>query len=122
MSFKHLFARALAAGCHREQLVLDPGLGFGKRGAQNLEILRRLPELCELGCPVLVGASRKSFLGEASGSAAAADRLPESLAAAAWATAGGAALLRVHDVAATRRFLAAWRAIAGQPENRGAGG
>ena len=104
-------ARALAAGCRREQMVLDPGLGFGKHGQLNLELLRRLGELAALGCPLLVGASRKSFLGEVSGTQAPAERLPESLAAAAWATAGGASLLRVHDVGATRRFLAAWLAI-----------
>ena len=104
-------ARALAAGCRREQMVLDPGLGFGKHGQLNLELLRRLGELATLGCPLLVGASRKSFLGEVSGTLAPAERLPESLAAAAWATAGGASLLRVHDVGATRRFLAAWLAI-----------
>ncbi|MEO8198188.1 MAG: dihydropteroate synthase [Thermoanaerobaculia bacterium] len=113
-------ARAFAAGCRREQLVLDPGLGFGKAGRQNLELLRRLGDLrglAGLGRPLLVGASRKSFLGEASGERAPADRLPESLAAAAWATAGGASILRVHDVAATRRFLATWRAIAEQPQD-----
>ena len=104
-------ARALAAGCQQEQIVLDPGLGFGKRGRQNLELLRRLSELADLGCPLLVGASRKSFLGEVAASADPAERLPESLAAAAWAAAGGASLLRVHDVGATRRFLAAWTAI-----------
>lgn len=115
-----MLARALAAGCRREQIVLDPGLGFGKLGRQNLELLHRLsdPEgLAALGRPILVGASRKSFLGV--GFAARdpgtptppAERLPESLAAAAWAAAGGAALLRVHDVGATRRFLAAWTAI-----------
>ena len=92
-------------------MVLDPGLGFGKHGQLNLELLRRLGELATLGCPLLVGASRKSFLGEVSGTLAPAERLPESLAAAAWATAGGASLLRVHDVGATRRFLAAWLAI-----------
>lgn len=104
-------ARALAAGCRQEQIVLDPGLGFGKRGRQNLELLRRLSELADLGCPLLVGASRKSFLGEVAGIAEPAERLPESLAAAAWAAAGGAAVLRVHDVGATRRFLATWTAI-----------
>lgn len=110
-----MLERALAAGCRREQIVLDPGLGFGKVGRQNLALLRRLGELGDLGRPLLVGASRKSFLGELSGTAAAAERLPESLAAAAWATAGGAAILRVHDVGATRRFLATWQAIAAQP-------
>lgn len=116
-----MLARALAAGCRREQLVLDPGLGFGKLGRQNLELLHHLgdPEgLAALGRPILVGASRKSFLGvgfaarDAGTPTPPAERLPESLAAAAWAAAGGAALLRVHDVGATRRFLAAWTAIA----------
>lgn len=118
-----LIERALAAGCRREQLVLDPGLGFGKVGRPNLELLRRLGELGDLGRPLLVGASRKSFLAEAAGTpspAAPSERLPESLAAAAWATAGGAAILRVHDVAATRRFLSAWRAIAAAPQEAGA--
>ncbi len=115
-----MLARALAAGCRREQIVLDPGLGFGKLGRQNLELLGRLGDpagLAALGRPILVGASRKSFLASASAARHAApppppaERLPESLAAAAWAAAGGAAILRVHDVGATRRFLAAWTAI-----------
>lgn len=105
-------ARATAAGIDRRRIVLDPGLGFGKRGEQNRELLRRLPELATLGYPLLVGASRKSFLGEVAG-AAPADRLPESLAAAAVAARGGAALLRVHDVGATKRFLAAHELLTG---------
>jgi dihydropteroate synthase len=114
-----LMDRAVAGGCRREQLVLDPGLGFGKVGSQNLELLRRLPELAALDRPLLVGASRKSFLGGLADLPGAAVRAPEppagrleqSLAAAAWAAAGGAAVLRVHDVGATRKFLAAWTAI-----------
>jgi dihydropteroate synthase len=97
--------RAEAAGIRRDRIVLDPGLGFGKSAGQNFELLRRLPELAELGYPLLVGASRKSFLGEIGG-APPAERMPESLAAAIAATRGGAAFLRVHDVGATRRFLA----------------
>jgi len=108
-------ARAVSAGIERDRIVLDPGLGFGKRGDQNRELLRRLPEIVALGFPVLVGASRKSFLGELSG-APPSDRLPESLAAAAVATRGGAAFLRVHDVAATRRFLAGLAALDGPGE------
>jgi dihydropteroate synthase len=135
--------RAEAAGIDREQLVVDPGLGFGKTAEQNLVLLRRLPELAVLGRPLLVGASRKSFVGiaersgghpappagaaQATGSAAALPppppppplppvaaerRLPGSLAALAWAAAGGAAIVRVHDVPESTRFLAAWRAIA----------
>jgi dihydropteroate synthase len=106
-----LAERARRMGIAAAAIVVDPGLGFGKTAAQNLELLRRLPELAELGYPILVGASRKSFLGAVTG-APAADRRPESLAAAAWAASGGAALLRVHDVGETRRFLASWRAIA----------
>jgi dihydropteroate synthase len=116
--------RAEAAGVAREQVVVDPGLGFGKTAEQNLVLLRRLPELAALGRPLLVGASRKSFIGlaERHGAGAAGgvppppaapgDRLPGSLAALAWAAAGEAAIVRVHDVAASVRFLAAWRAIA----------
>ena len=103
-------ARAERAGIERGRIVLDPGLGFGKKGEQNRELLRRLPEIVALGYPVLVGASRKSFLGELSG-VAPGERLPESLAAAAVAAHGGASFLRVHDVAATRRFLAARAAL-----------
>ncbi|MFN7940939.1 MAG: dihydropteroate synthase [Thermoanaerobaculia bacterium] len=106
-----LAERARCMGIAAASIVVDPGLGFGKTAAQNLELLRRLPELAELGYPILVGASRKSFLGAVTG-APAADRVPESLAAAVWAASGGAALLRVHDVGETRRFLASWRAIA----------
>lgn len=103
-------ARALAAGIAPGRIVLDPGLGFGKTAAQNLELLARLDELAALGAPLLVGASRKSFLGQVTGEPPAG-RLAGSLAAAAWCARGGAALVRVHDVGATRRFLAAWAAI-----------
>lgn len=113
--------RAVAAGVPEEQIVLDPGLGFGKTWRQNLELLRRLPELGELGRPLLVGASRKSFLAravEASRPEAPApepsERLAGSLAAAAWAAASGAAVLRVHDVAETVQLLAVQAAIAGE--------
>jgi dihydropteroate synthase len=124
-------ARAVAAGVAHEQLILDPGIGFGKTARQNLALLRCLPELAALGRPLLVGASRKSFLGvvEAERLAAlskppsetapplptpppAAERLPGSLAALAWAAWGGAAIVRVHDAAESAAFLAAWQAIA----------
>ena len=105
-----LALRAIGEGIAADRIVLDPGLGFGKLAAQNLELLRRLRELAALGYPLLVGASRKSFLGEITG-AAAPDRLPESLAAAAAAMHGGARILRVHDVAETARFLAALERI-----------
>jgi dihydropteroate synthase len=105
--------RAVAAGIDEEQLIVDPGLGFGKTAEQNLALLRRLPELAAIGRPLLVGASRKSFLALAEGSGAPAEgRLAGSLASLAWAAAAGAAIVRVHDVPESVRFLAAWRAIA----------
>jgi dihydropteroate synthase len=111
-------ARAVAAGIDESQLVLDPGIGFGKTWRQNLALLARLPELAALGRPLLVGASRKSFIARA----AAGDPPPErrlggSLAAVAWAaalsagTAGTAGIVRVHDVAETVQFLAVWHAL-----------
>jgi dihydropteroate synthase len=109
--------RAVGLGVARAQLILDPGLGFGKTAEQNLLLLRRLDALQTLGCPLLVGASRKSFLAGTMGNSGGRPvappdrRLPGSLAAAAWAAAGGAAVLRVHDVAETVDFLAAWQAI-----------
>lgn len=103
--------RAVAAGIAADRVLLDPGLGFGKSAAQNLELLAATRALAALGSPLVVGASRKSFVGAVTG-AAVGDRLPGSLAAAGWAAAGGASMLRVHDVAATRQFLAVWRAVA----------
>ena len=103
--------RATAVGIDRQQTVLDPGLGFAKVGDQNRVLLRELRRLGALGRPLLVGASRKSFLGEVTGEPPSA-RLEGSLAAAAFALAGGATVLRVHDVAATRRFVDVWRSIA----------
>ncbi|HEV3459816.1 MAG TPA: dihydropteroate synthase [Thermoanaerobaculia bacterium] len=144
--------RAVAAGIDEEQLIVDPGLGFGKTAGQNMTLLRRLPELAAIGRPLLVGASRKSFIAVAErfGAPAAAarpaapdaptapeaaavptltavptpapapsapaSRLAGSLAALAWAAAGGAAIVRVHDVPESVRFLAAWRAIAAASE------
>ncbi|HEX4964969.1 MAG TPA: dihydropteroate synthase [Thermoanaerobaculia bacterium] len=111
--------RATAAGIAESQLLLDPGLGFGKTWEQNLELLRRLPELASLGRPLLVGASRKSFLARAAERPGVPPlppdrRLAGSLAAVAWAAALGAAVVRVHDVAETVQFLDVWHAIARQ--------
>jgi len=104
-------ARAEAAGVDRAQVVLDPGIGFAKTRVHNLALLRRLDALATLGRPLLVGASRKSFIGELTG-APPAERLPGSLAAVGWAARHGAAIVRVHDVEATVQFLAVDRAIA----------
>ncbi len=102
--------RAERAGVEREQILLDPGIGFGKTYAHNLALLRRLDELAALGRPLVVGASRKSFIGHLTGEPPAR-RLPGSLAAVAWAAARGAAVLRVHDVPETVQFLRVWQAI-----------
>ncbi len=101
---------AVEAGVARERIVIDPGLGFGKTAGQNLALNGAVPALSELRRPVLVGASRKSFLGEVTGEPPER-RLPGSLAAAGRAAAGGAAILRVHDVAETVGFLRVWEAI-----------
>ncbi len=104
-------AAALAAGVKPENICLDPGLGFAKRGAQNVELLRATRRLAGLGHPFLVALSRKRFLGEISGEAEAAKRDPESLAAGLFAVARGAHILRVHDVAGTVRGLRVWQAL-----------
>ncbi len=104
--------RALALGVHRSQLMVDPGLGFGKDYDQSLEILANPHFLEALDLPVLLGASRKSFIGHLTGEANPSDRLAGSLAAAGWAAEHAAAMVRVHDVADTARFLAVWRALA----------
>jgi dihydropteroate synthase len=96
------------AGISRNRLIVDPGIGFGKTLAHNLALLGSLGILHGLGCPVLLGASRKSFIGRLSGKAAD-DRLPGSIAAALIAASQGVQILRVHDVAATRQALAVWQ-------------
>ena len=103
----------IAAGIDRGRIVIDPGFGFGKRFEDNLALARALPELAKLA-PVLVGLSRKSVIGAMTGRAATADRLSGSVAAALWAARHGAAILRVHDVAATRDALAVWRQLEGE--------
>jgi dihydropteroate synthase len=102
-----------AAGIPRHRIVVDPGIGFGKTLAHNLEILARLGLLHALGCGVLIGVSRKSSIGRLSGGAPADQRLPGSLAGALQALRQGAQILRVHDVAETKQAIAVWQAIAG---------
>ena len=100
------------AGIARARLIVDPGIGFGKTLAHNLALLGSLSVFHGLGCGVMLGASRKSFIGFLTG-AAAGDRLPGSLAAALLGAAQGVQLLRVHDVAATRQALAVWEGSLG---------
>lgn len=103
-------ATAIAAGIARDRLVLDPGFGFGKAVEHNLQLLHDFPALSPEGLPVLAGMSRKSMLGTLTGREVG-DRLPASLAAALLAAQRGAAILRVHDVAATRDVLNVWLAV-----------
>ena len=91
--------QARAAGV--EEVWIDPGIGFGKSAAHNLTLLRCISELVATGLPVLVGTSRKGFLGSLAGGAAVDDRLEPSLATAVWAMAEGVAGVRVHDVRPT---------------------
>ena len=103
---------AVAAGIAEERIWLDPGIGFGKTGAHNMELLRRLGELRELGRPLVVGTSRKSFIGRVDGSPAQ-ERLGGTIASSVLAAAEGADVLRVHDVAEMRQALAVATAILG---------
>jgi len=103
---------AMAAGIEEGRIWVDPGIGFGKTVDHNLELLRRLGELRELGRPLVVGTSRKSFIGKVDGSAAT-DRLGGTIATSLWAAAEGAAVLRVHDVAEVRQALAVANAVLG---------
>ncbi len=111
-------ARAEAAGIPPERVILDPGIGFAKDTPQNVELLARVGELRRLGRPLLVGPSRKRFIGDLSG-AAPADRLPGTLAAVTACVLAGVELLRVHDVAPARQAAAIAAAIRGAA--RGAG-
>jgi dihydropteroate synthase len=97
-------ARAEAAAISRERIVVDPGIGFGKSVAGNLEILRRLEEFKSIGCPILVGTSRKSFIGQVLGRESG-ERVFGTAASMAIALANGASIFRVHDVKEMRDVL-----------------
>ncbi|OPZ81259.1 MAG: Dihydropteroate synthase [bacterium ADurb.Bin429] len=96
-------ALAVAAGIPHDQVILDPGFGFGKTVAHNLELLRRLRELRSYGQPVLMGTSRKSTIGKVLGDLPAEERLEGTAATVALAIANGADIVRVHDVKAMAR-------------------
>ena len=91
---------ALAGGIKKSQIAVDPGLGFGKTTEHNWQLLTGLEQFATLGCPILIGASRKSFIGQLLGRPAN-ERLPGSLAVAAWAVLHGAQIVRAHDVSET---------------------
>ncbi|HEX5609139.1 MAG TPA: dihydropteroate synthase [Solirubrobacterales bacterium] len=103
---------AVAAGIAEEKIWLDPGIGFGKTAEHNLELLRRLPELRRLGRPLVVGTSRKSFIGRLDGSPAG-ERLGGTIASSVLAAAEGAAVLRVHDVAEVAQAMKMATAVLG---------
>ncbi|MBV8911868.1 MAG: dihydropteroate synthase [Acetobacteraceae bacterium] len=109
---RELVSAAEAAGVVRERIAVDPGFGFAKRGAQNRELLARLSLFVNLRCPIIAGLSRKRFIGEMAGVAEARGRGPASIAAGLAALSQGAAVLRVHDVAATVHAVRVWRALA----------
>ena len=109
----HRAERAVRAGVDEESIVLDPGIGFGKTLEHNLALLNRLDALVELGFPVLVGASRKSFLGKIGGSSDPKDRLFGTVATNVLAYERGATLFRVHDVRANKEALTVAAAIRG---------
>ena len=98
-------ARATLSGIHRENIVLDPGIGFSKRGAHSLAALAELPRLVELGFDVMVGASRKRFIGEVTGMTKPEDRDAGSIGAHVVALTLGATWFRVHDVRGHRQAL-----------------
>jgi len=107
-------AFATGRGVAQDRLIIDPGIGFAKTQAHNLALLAALPLLHDLGVPLLLGASRKKFIGTIGGAEIAKDRTPGSIAVALHGAAMGVQILRVHDVAETAQALALWRAIWGQ--------
>src|SRR5262249_12061390 len=107
---------AARAGIARDRMVLDPGIGFGKTLEHNLAILRGLSRLKVFGLPILVGISRKSFVGRLMSADLGhvpppEQRLEGTLAATLWAIQEGACGVRVHDVAPTRRAIAVWNSL-----------
>jgi dihydropteroate synthase len=122
--------RAIAAGLSRDEIVIDPGFGFAKNARHSLALIAGLGALVELGFPVLVGPSRKSFLaravaadereaGRAAELAPPAKRLGGTIAAMLACVQRGARIVRVHDVAEARQALAVWRAIASAATENG---
>jgi dihydropteroate synthase len=105
---------ALRAGVRQQQIAVDPGIGFAKRSDHSQAILRQLADLTSLGFPVLVGVSRKSFIGALSGEPQPDRRLGGSLAAGVFAVSQGAAIIRVHDVRETVQALRVWHLLFGR--------
>lgn len=110
--FQERIEYALAQGIKKEKLILDPGIGFGKRLEDNVALLRNLKRFAAFELPLLVGVSRKSFLGLLAGEKLAEKREAETVAANLVAARNGAAILRVHDVAAAVKALKVWKRLA----------
>jgi len=108
-------AACQTAGMPQERIAIDPGIGFGKTLDHNLTLLRCLDAFTGSGLPVLIGASRKRFIGTLTGTPVAAERAPGSVAVALWSVRAGAQLLRVHDVAETVQALKMWQALSASP-------
>ena len=111
--YDHLSDRieaAESAGIARKRIVIDPGIGFSKTLEHNLALLARISLFHALGCPILLGASRKRFIGTIGGADTPGDRLPGSVAVALAGIAQGVQIVRVHDMAATRQALRLWQA------------
>ena len=114
---ERIFAAEMA-GIPKQRIVVDPGFGFGKDTAHNLQLLAQFERFAELGVPVLAGLSRKRSIGELTGRDVPADRVAGSVAAHLIAAQRGAAIVRVHDVAATVDALKVWNAVAAVPTPR----
>jgi dihydropteroate synthase len=104
---------AIRAGVRREQIAVDPGIGFAKQADHSLAALRGLPALAELGHPIVVGVSRKSFIGAVAHEPDAGRRLGGSVAAGLFALLRGASILRVHDVRETVQAISVWNTLIG---------
>lgn len=102
---------AVAAGIPRDRIAIDPGIGFGKDLSHNVDLLAQVGALHGLGCPLLIGVSRKRFIASLSKGEAPKDRVAGSIAAALHTLGQGAHILRVHDVAATVQAVAVWQAL-----------
>jgi dihydropteroate synthase len=109
--FAERLERLRESGVEAEQVILDPGVGFGKTCEHNLELLARMGHFRTYQRPLLAGASRKRFIGQVTGATNAAERLPGSLACACAAIEAGAQIIRTHDVAATRQAITIFEAI-----------
>jgi len=112
----HFFSRQLelaqSAGIDSSKIILDPGLGFGKKVEHNFELIRKLPQICAMGFPVLVGPSRKSFIGEAL-NLPINDRIEGTMASITASVINGARIVRVHDIQKTRRTVTITEKIMG---------